>query len=252
MGPTFHVDEESIKNNNNEFSTNKSKPTLIDLDSYSGENKDSIETVVFATEANININNNNNNNNDELELESLINNSDNTDELTHSHNSNLRRASEGSCKIFHQEQEEGRRFSDGLTRSIKKSESMSETSSCPSSSFTRRKSLKRQAKIDTDSPDDVISLDIDTDGLQKSSSLHLTLENRCVHCGKVEAHEDPEEDTGVSCCYKRTSHNCWLEMEKVLQKNKKLEDVVAKSRMEMAEIRDMLSSVLSVRMEPGF
>ncbi|XP_011506083.1 PREDICTED: uncharacterized protein LOC105368704, partial [Ceratosolen solmsi marchali] len=256
MGPTFIADEESMTNNNNEFSSGKSKPTLVDLDNYSGENKDSIETVVFTAEDNINANNNKITDPLEVELLSSGNsgNSDNIDELVYLSDSNQRRASEGSCKIFHSEYEKGRRFSDGLTRPMKKNESTSETSSCPSSSLARRKSLKRQAKIDVESSfEDVMSVDIDTDGSQRSGSLHLRLQNKCVHCGKVESDEkDDEEEAGLSCCYKRTSQDCWLEMEKVLQKNKKLEDVVAKSRREMAEIRDMLSSVLSVRMEPGF
>ncbi len=37
-----------------------------------------------------------------------------------------------------------------------------------------------------------------------------------------------------------------------MQENKRLEDMLARSRREVAQIRDMLSSVLSVRMEPGF
>lgn len=41
-------------------------------------------------------------------------------------------------------------------------------------------------------------------------------------------------------------------MEKIMEENKKLEGMLARNRREMAEIRDMLNSVLSVRMEPGF
>ena len=41
-------------------------------------------------------------------------------------------------------------------------------------------------------------------------------------------------------------------MEKIIQENKNLESMVAKNRREMREIREMLSSVLSVRLEPGF
>ncbi|XP_015587335.1 uncharacterized protein LOC107264021 isoform X2 [Cephus cinctus] len=66
--------------------------------------------------------------------------------------------------------------------------------------------------------------------------------------GQVCKHDETFKD----CCYHANSTNCWRKMEKIMQKNKKLEDMVVKSRQEMAEIRDMLSSVLSVRMEPGF
>ena len=41
-------------------------------------------------------------------------------------------------------------------------------------------------------------------------------------------------------------------MEKIIQENKNLETMVTKSRREMAEIREMLNNVLSVRLEPGF
>lgn len=77
------------------------------------------------------------------------------------------------------------------------------------------------------------------------------------------------KDTQV-CCYrgkacKKCKHgrNCldcchvdkrkYLEkMEKIMQENKKLETMLARNRREVAEIRDMLSNVWSVRMEPGF
>ncbi|KAJ8686879.1 hypothetical protein QAD02_022673 [Eretmocerus hayati] len=85
-------------------------------------------------------------------------------------------------------------------------------------------------------------------------------DQHCTHCGRPdrsrrqceledEAAGSNEQDT--SCCYGRPS-GCWREMEKVLQKNKKLEDTVARSRREMAEIKEMLSSVLHVKLEPGF
>ncbi|KAF7380705.1 hypothetical protein HZH66_014081 [Vespula vulgaris] len=60
------------------------------------------------------------------------------------------------------------------------------------------------------------------------------------------------EDMHADCCCQFDDSKCWEKVEKIMQENKKLEDIVAKSRIEMAEIRDMLSNVLSVRMEPGF
>ncbi|XP_033209444.1 uncharacterized protein LOC117168135 [Belonocnema kinseyi] len=78
-------------------------------------------------------------------------------------------------------------------------------------------------------------------------------ENRDLCCqsdklGQICKHD--ENHTG--CCYHDSSERCWRKMEKIIQKNKKLEKMVVKSKKGMAEIRDMLSSVLSVRMEPGF
>ncbi|XP_014599983.1 PREDICTED: uncharacterized protein LOC106784689 isoform X1 [Polistes canadensis] len=60
------------------------------------------------------------------------------------------------------------------------------------------------------------------------------------------------EDMHGECYCQFDDNKCWEKVEKIMQENKKLEDIVAKSRIEMAEIRDMLNSVLSVRMEPGF
>ncbi|XP_015173815.1 PREDICTED: uncharacterized protein LOC107065040 isoform X2 [Polistes dominula] len=60
------------------------------------------------------------------------------------------------------------------------------------------------------------------------------------------------EDMHGECYCQFDDSKCWEKVEKIMEENKKLEDIVAKSRIEMAEIRDMLNSVLSVRMEPGF
>lgn len=75
------------------------------------------------------------------------------------------------------------------------------------------------------------------------------------------------EDTQV-CCYKgkmckhcKHGRNCCChvqkkkylkKMERIMQENKKLESMLARNRREVAEIRDMLRNVWSVRMEPGF
>lgn len=60
-----------------------------------------------------------------------------------------------------------------------------------------------------------------------------------------------EEERSTCCCHSGTK-KYWKKMEKIIQENKNLENMVTKSRKEMAEIREMLSSVLSVRLEPGF
>ncbi|XP_058796202.1 uncharacterized protein LOC131667043 isoform X4 [Phymastichus coffea] len=136
----------------------------------------------------------------------------------HNHNGEPRRASEGSSQeksSLSLEQDESRRYSDSVVDDIKKKEATN----------LRKKNLKRQTKLNNDEDKQDV----------------------CAHCGKT---CDTEED--MSCCYKSVKQNCWREMEKVLQRNKKLEDVVNRSRVEVAELRNILSSVLSVRMEPGF
>lgn len=60
------------------------------------------------------------------------------------------------------------------------------------------------------------------------------------------------KDENTTCCCHSGTKKYWKKMEKIIQENKNLENMVTKSRREMAEIREMLSSVLSVRLEPGF
>ncbi|CAL7944089.1 unnamed protein product [Xylocopa violacea] len=61
---------------------------------------------------------------------------------------------------------------------------------------------------------------------------------------------DKEETT--TCCCHSGNKKYWKKMEKIIQENKNLESMVTKNRKEMAEIREMLNNVLSVRLEPGF
>lgn len=56
----------------------------------------------------------------------------------------------------------------------------------------------------------------------------------------------------LDCCCCIDKRKYMKKMKKVMQENKKLEDKLAKSRRQVAQIRGMLSSVMSVRMEPGF
>ncbi|XP_043251227.1 uncharacterized protein LOC122396687 isoform X2 [Colletes gigas] len=60
-----------------------------------------------------------------------------------------------------------------------------------------------------------------------------------------------DEEESTSCCCAGTT-KYWKKMDKIIQENKNLENMVVKYRREMAEVREMLSNVLSVRMEPGF
>ncbi|XP_001607149.1 uncharacterized protein LOC100123504 isoform X2 [Nasonia vitripennis] len=233
LGPTVYSENFETSNYpkepNNSFLHKHNKPRLIDLRSNpSKENRDSIETVIP-----VNINNN-------YLSTATINVATDKNHNESSEAASPRRASEGSnAKSSLQDQEEGRRHSDTVMHSMKKSDD----------ELCRKRNLRRQAKF----RDEDTVAEVEEDVSSRATSLRLSDESpRCSHCGKPERSHDDEEEAGVSCCYKGTSQNCWREMEKVLQKNKKLEDVVNKSRREMAEIRDMLSSVLSVRMEPGF
>ncbi|XP_076657490.1 ki-ras-induced actin-interacting protein-IP3R-interacting domain olf186-M isoform X2 [Halictus rubicundus] len=75
--------------------------------------------------------------------------------------------------------------------------------------------------------------------VEKSQSLRQT----CIDSG---------EGTTNCCCCRTGSKKYWKKMDKIIQENKNFEKIVKKNRREMAEIREMLSSVLSVRLEPGF
>lgn len=85
-----------------------------------------------------------------------------------------------------------------------------------------------------------------------SSDHSCTEDNQaCCYKGKVCKNCKHGKKCSNCCCYvdKRKYRK---KMEKIMQENKRLEDMLARSRREVAEIRDMLSNVLSVRMEPGF
>ncbi|KAK0090889.1 hypothetical protein PV325_000055 [Microctonus aethiopoides] len=165
--------------------------------------------------------------------------------------------------------DEGRRFSDGIIKSTS------------NQSATKRRSLRRQMRIsDADASrycessecsdlageknvpvnqtDEEESLQFDDDTFHtysvdesKKNICHTDRRDLCCkndQLGQICRHDVSTEE----CCYHRNSTNCWRNMRKIMKKNQKLEDMVAKNRREMAEIRDMLSNVLSVRMEPGF
>lgn len=70
---------------------------------------------------------------------------------------------------------------------------------------------------------------------------------------KAQSVQQVYEDEGKrSCCCHSGTKKYWKKMEKLIQGNKDLETMVTKNRRDMAEIREMLNSVLSVRLEPGF
>ena len=86
---------------------------------------------------------------------------------------------------------------------------------------------------------DSVASDVDTPETRhrrKSLVRQDGLESSCVNC------EKDDKDVELCCCHKKVGPIV----------GEKLEDAVNQSRMEVAELRDMLSTVLSVRLEPGF
>lgn len=86
-----------------------------------------------------------------------------------------------------------------------------------------------------------------------ASSDHSGMEDNQICCYKSNVCTDCKHGKNCTNCYCHADkRKYWKKMEKIMRENRKLEDMLARSRREMAEIRDMLSNVLSVRMEPGF
>lgn len=91
---------------------------------------------------------------------------------------------------------------------------------------------------------------------KKETERHRLLDSpegkdRC--CKNDDSDETCEhEEASMDCCCQTSSIHCRRKISKIMKKNQKLEDIVAKNRREMAEMREMLNSVMSVRMEPGF
>ncbi|XP_044583078.1 uncharacterized protein LOC123264078 isoform X2 [Cotesia glomerata] len=161
--------------------------------------------------------------------------------------SNTRRASDGAHivdeKHSSHSSEEGRRFSDGIIKSTLK----------PASD--RRRSFRRQARINDV---EAASYENDCNDCERlepevKSELSCNLERRDLCCESDESEQICRHDAeSKDCCCHASNTSCWRKMRKMMKKNQKLENMVVKSRQEMAEIRGMLSTVLSVRMEPGF
>ncbi|XP_057328745.1 general transcriptional corepressor trfA isoform X2 [Microplitis mediator] len=172
--------------------------------------------------------------------------------------SSFRRASDGSYnfddKHSSYSSEEGRRFSDGVIKQAS----------------DRRRSFRRQARINDveaasyendDVPVDQENIKLPSITISSSERLEPELnsetscnsERRELCCKSDQSEQLCRHDAdSPDCCYHASSTSCWRKMRKIIKKNQKLENMVVKSREEMAEIRGMLSSVLSVRMEPGF
>lgn len=167
--------------------------------------------------------------------------------------SNTRRSSEGFSGNNNTEQDElGRRFSDGAVD--KKREAL----------ITKRKSFKRQARIGdygstTDGDDnqgvffnfrinDDLVDSISCDKLEDSNYKTKDFINSC-QCGESDKGCD-KSDLQTLCCFKKSGQQC---RPKVKNKKKSERETFAQSRQSSsAEARDMLTSVLSIRLEPGF
>lgn len=188
------------------------------------ENKVTSDIEVHVKPVNLNLKFNNNNISD-----SNISQYEKRDENCNQEESSKcpRRASESFSKSSFPGQEElCRRHSDALSGEVK--ETFDSTS--------RRKSiLKRQSNVETDIAESFSKLDTNTDLL-----LNEYEDDNCEECE-------------VTCCHKKKIRSdSGTEIEKVLSQNKKLEDIVVQNQIETPDFKDMLSSVLSVRMEPGF
>lgn len=122
-----------------------------------------------------------------------------------------------------------------------------------------------ELKTDTESllrePNYMSSLSKISETIDKMKRFETTEENSAL--GDRSYMQDNQaycKDKICTDCKRRKNSDCrhvdkrkyWKKMKKIMRENKKLEDMLAKSRREVAEIRGMLSSVLSVRMEPGF
>lgn len=151
-----------------------------------------------------------------------------------------------------------------------------------SSNVTENSTLLNMPKLceSTEDKSD-LELKLDTESSFSKTNYMPSPSNVRESIDRLESFESAQEDSASSdhsctednqtCCYKgkickdcKHGKNCpdcccyvnkrkyRKKMEKIKQENKRLEDMLARSRREVAEIRDMLSSVLSVRMEPGF
>lgn len=184
-----------------------------------------------------------------------------------------RRASDSSCGTPGISTcDEGRRFSDGI---VKESPERSRRK------IQGKRTLQRQARIkesdmmepsqsedhhlqptdynelkESDDTEDPLGiLDAQNPKIQKPNSKKTFCDPKKHHlCCKSDQMERicGHEKNSEECCYYKSTINCWQKMQRIMKKNEKLENEVAKSRREMAEIREMLNSVLLVRMEPGF
>ncbi|XP_032662973.1 uncharacterized protein LOC116840410 isoform X2 [Odontomachus brunneus] len=91
-----------------------------------------------------------------------------------------------------------------------------------------------------------------TEGDSEASD-HSCAKDTQVCCYRGKACKSCKHGRNCLDCRRHIDKRKYLEkMEKIMQENKKLETMLARNRREVAEIRDMLSNIWSVRMEPGF
>lgn len=95
---------------------------------------------------------------------------------------------------------------------------------------------------------------LETAGEDSDAGNHSCTEDTQVCCykGKVCKSCRHGRNCCSDCCCHAEKRKYLRKMEKIMQENEKLESMLARNRREVAEIRDMLSNIWSVRMEPGF
>lgn len=201
--------------------------------------------------------------------------------------SDTRRASDGSCDVKPGENllTQGRRHSDSFVHALGDRESVlsqrrktlrrqsrvSETDAMNFDSKTCSSDTVQSKESNSCRENNVQSLDVasrnEIENCGAECSSAISKETDCVRsvdnsaanenetdsgCGieKNQTIGTPKEDKTTCCCSGTTK--CWAKVDKIIKKNKNLENMVVRNRRQMAEIREMLSSVLSVRLEPGF
>jgi len=105
-----------------------------------------------------------------------------------------------------------------------------------------------------------LRIDVSTDKMERFETIeensapsdHSCIEDQ-ICCYKAKVCKNCRHNKKCpDCCCHAEKQKYLKRMEKIVEENKKLEDMLARNRREMTEIRDMLNNVLSVRMEPGF
>nr|XP_033332703.1 uncharacterized protein LOC117224113 isoform X1 [Megalopta genalis] len=126
-----------------------------------------------------------------------------------------------------------------LQKITENAKSKNEDESCSIHCSTLSKDIGDSIQCIDDSLDEEKHHNVSKHYVEKSQSLRQTC-------------NDSGEGTTNCCCCRSGSTKYWKKMDKIIQENKNFEKIVKKNRREMAEIREMLNSVLSVRLEPGF
>ncbi|XP_048514582.1 uncharacterized protein LOC105684324 isoform X1 [Athalia rosae] len=74
--------------------------------------------------------------------------------------------------------------------------------------------------------------------------------HKCCKNDELDLICEHESSSTDCCCHANTK--CWRKMSEIMREKKKLEDIVAKNKQEMAELRERLNNVMPVGIEQGF